>query len=98
MLRMSLGPSSQKTVTHDLMISSARLARKHPGVRLHTHLAENEEDITYTHKMYGYRFGEYIQVTEGACGCVGAHMDGGKRSGPQGSMGSERTAPASAPP
>lgn len=42
MLRMSLGPASQKTVTNDLMLSAARLARKHPGVRLHTHLAENQ--------------------------------------------------------
>ncbi|KAG2453830.1 hypothetical protein HYH02_002037 [Chlamydomonas schloesseri] len=74
MLRISLGPSSQKTVTHELMISSARLARRHPGVRLHTHLAENEEDIVYTHKMYGYRFGEYIQAVEwDKCDCWFAH-------------------------
>ncbi len=42
MLRISLGPASQKTVTNDLMVAAAQLARKHPGVRLHTHLAENE--------------------------------------------------------
>ncbi|KAG2501629.1 hypothetical protein HYH03_000134 [Edaphochlamys debaryana] len=64
MLRISLGPASQKTVTNDLMISAARLARKHPGVRLHTHLAENQEDIEYTHKLYGYRFGQYITAVE----------------------------------
>ncbi|KXZ46467.1 hypothetical protein GPECTOR_43g903 [Gonium pectorale] len=64
MLRMSLGPASQKTVTNDLMVSSARLARKHEGVRLHTHLAENQEDIEYTHRLYGYRFGDYIKKVE----------------------------------
>lgn len=42
MLRIALGPSSQKTVTNDLMLSTAQLARQHPGVRLHTHLAENQ--------------------------------------------------------
>lgn len=42
MLRMNLGPASQKTVTNELMSSSAILARKYEGVRLHTHLAENQ--------------------------------------------------------
>lgn len=42
MLRMALGPASQKTVTNKLMVSAAQLARRYPGVRLHTHLAEND--------------------------------------------------------
>jgi cytosine/adenosine deaminase-related metal-dependent hydrolase len=42
MLRIALGPSSQKTVTNSLMSSTSALARKHPLVRLHTHLAENQ--------------------------------------------------------
>lgn len=42
MLRVALGPSSQKTVTDSLMAASAQLARQHPRVRLHTHLAENQ--------------------------------------------------------
>lgn len=62
MLRMNLGPASQKTVTNELMSSSAQLARKYEGVRLHTHLAENQEDIDYTNKLYGYRFGQYIKT------------------------------------
>ncbi|GIL52730.1 hypothetical protein Vafri_8530 [Volvox africanus] len=74
MLRMSLGPASQKTVTNELMISAARLARKYPGVRLHTHLAENQEDIEYTERLYGYRFGPYISAVEwDQCDCWFAH-------------------------
>ncbi len=61
MLRVCVGPTSQKTVTHELMASCAKLAREHEGVRLHTHLAENAEDVEYTLKMHGYRFGDYIR-------------------------------------
>ena len=42
MLRMSLAPCAPFVVTNDLMIKAAELARKFPGVRLHTHLAENQ--------------------------------------------------------
>ena len=42
MLRMSLAPCAPFVVTNDLMIQAAAMARKHPGVRLHTHLAENQ--------------------------------------------------------
>ncbi|EFJ49445.1 hypothetical protein VOLCADRAFT_89869 [Volvox carteri f. nagariensis] len=74
MLRVSLGPASQKTVTNELMLSAARLAREHPGVRLHTHLAENQEDIEYTERLYGYRFGPYISTVEwDKCDCWFAH-------------------------
>ncbi|GLC40556.1 hypothetical protein PLESTF_001011900 [Pleodorina starrii] len=74
MLRLALGPASQKTVTNELMISAARLARRHPGVRLHTHLAENQEDIEYTERLYGYRFGSYISAVEwDKCDCWFAH-------------------------
>ena len=61
MLRVCVGPTSQKTVTHELMAACAKLAREHEGVRLHTHLAENAEDVEYTLKMHGYRFGDYIR-------------------------------------
>ncbi|MEW5305764.1 MAG: hypothetical protein WDW36_008283 [Sanguina aurantia] len=61
MLRVAVGPASQKTVTNALMSASATLARRHAGVRLHTHLAENQEDITYTQELYGYRFAQYIR-------------------------------------
>lgn len=42
MLRMGLAPCSPFTVTNNLMTEAATLARKYPGVRLHTHLAENQ--------------------------------------------------------
>lgn len=42
MIRMVLAPCSPFTVTMDLMIKAAELARKYEGVRLHTHMAENQ--------------------------------------------------------
>lgn len=42
MIRMVLAPCSPFTVTKDLMIKAAELARKYKGVRLHTHMAENQ--------------------------------------------------------
>ena len=42
MTRMVLAPCSPFTVTKDLFVKAAQLARKHEGVRLHTHMAENQ--------------------------------------------------------
>lgn len=61
MLRVSLAPCSPFTVTNGLMIAAAAIARRHPGVRLHTHLAENQEDVDYSLKVYGVRPGEYLK-------------------------------------
>ena len=61
MLRMSLAPCSPFSVDNELMIKAAEMARQHPGVRLHTHLAENQEDIDYSLKVYGCRPGEYLK-------------------------------------
>ncbi len=61
MLRVAVGPSSQKVVTDSLMVAAAQLARRYPGVRLHTHLAENQEDIVMMKKTHGFRFKQYIQ-------------------------------------
>lgn len=41
--------------------SAAKLARQFPAVRLHTHLAENEQDIEFSLKTYGCRPGGYLQ-------------------------------------
>ena len=43
------------------MKAAAKLAREHEGVRLHTHLAENTEDIEFIEKTFGCRPGEYIK-------------------------------------
>jgi hypothetical protein len=48
-------------VTNDLMVGAARLARQYEGVRLHTHLAENQEDVDFSLKVYGCRPGQYIK-------------------------------------
>ena len=61
MLRMSLAPCASFTVTDELMIKAAKMARQHPGVRLHTHLAENQQDVDYSQKLYGCRPGEYLK-------------------------------------
>ena len=61
MLRVSLAPCAPFNVTNDLMEAAAKLARKYPGVRLHTHLAENQEDVDYSIATYGCRPGQYIK-------------------------------------
>ena len=47
MLQIAVAPCSPFTVSRDLMRESAALARNY-GVRMHTHLAENDHDVLYT--------------------------------------------------
>jgi 8-oxoguanine deaminase len=63
MLHVALAPCSPFSVSRDLMRDSARLARKH-GVRLHTHLAENAEDVNYSIEKFGVRPGQYAEDLE----------------------------------
>jgi cytosine/adenosine deaminase-related metal-dependent hydrolase len=60
MLRVVVAPCSPFTVSNDLMRASAELARSY-GVHLHTHLAENDNDISYSLEVYGMRPGDYAQ-------------------------------------
>ncbi|GLT09595.1 8-oxoguanine deaminase [Sulfitobacter porphyrae] len=60
MCRVGLAPCSPFSVSRDLMRQTAFLARD-KGVMLHTHLAENEEDIAYSQEMFGCRPGQYAQ-------------------------------------
>lgn len=53
MTRIVLAPCSPFSVTPDLMRESAAMARSYPGVRLHTHLAENKSDVTYSLEKFG---------------------------------------------
>jgi len=54
MLQIALAPCSPFSVTQDLMIESARMAR-HYGVGLHTHLAESLDEERYTLDKYQLR-------------------------------------------
>lgn len=59
MLRMTLAPCSPFSVSPDLMRESAALARSYPGIRLHTHLAENMSDIDYSLATFNMTPGDY---------------------------------------
>ena len=60
MVRVGLAPCSPFSVSRDLMRDTAILARD-KGVMLHTHLAENDEDIAYSLAKFGCRPGEYAE-------------------------------------
>lgn len=60
MCRVGIAPCSPFSVSTDLMRDAAVLARD-KGVMLHTHLAENEEDIAYSLATFGCRPGQYAQ-------------------------------------
>jgi len=60
MLRIGVAPCSPFSVSRELMRDAAILARD-KGVMLHTHLAENDEDIAYSLEKFGCRPGEYAQ-------------------------------------
>lgn len=61
MLRITLAPCSPFTVSRDLMRESAAMARSYPGVRLHTHLAENTSDVEYSLEKFGQSPGDYAE-------------------------------------
>jgi len=60
MLRVVLAPCSPFTVSQELMRETARLARAR-GLTLHTHLAENDSDIAFSHKTFGMGPTEYVR-------------------------------------
>ncbi len=60
MTRVGVAPCSPFSVTRDLMRDAAVLARD-KGVMLHTHLAENDEDIAYSLEKFGCRPGQYAE-------------------------------------
>ena len=60
MVRVGLAPCSPFSVSRDLMREAAVLARD-KGVMLHTHLAENDEDVAYSLARFGCRPGQYAQ-------------------------------------
>lgn len=60
MVRVGVAPCSPFSVTRDLMRNAASLARD-KGVMMHTHLAENDEDIAYSLEKFGCRPGQYAE-------------------------------------
>ena len=60
MVRVGLAPCSPFSVSRDLMREAALLARD-KGVMLHTHLAENDEDIAYSLAQFVCRPGQYAE-------------------------------------
>lgn len=61
LLRVGVAPCSPFSVSRELMRDAAQLARRH-GVRLHTHLAENDDDVAYSREKFGCRPGEYAET------------------------------------
>ncbi len=64
-----LAPCSPFSVTSDLMRESAKLAREF-GVRLHTHLAETEDEEQFCLEKFGYRPVGYMQEVDWVGGDV----------------------------
>ena len=60
MTRIVVAPCSPFSVSRELMRDAAMLAREH-GVSLHTHLAENDNDIAYTREKFGCTPAEYAE-------------------------------------
>jgi cytosine/adenosine deaminase-related metal-dependent hydrolase len=58
--RVGIAPCSPFSVSRGLMQDAARLARD-KKVMLHTHLAENDEDIAYSLEKFGCRPGQYAE-------------------------------------
>jgi cytosine/adenosine deaminase-related metal-dependent hydrolase len=69
MVRVGLAPCSPFSVSVGLMRDTALLARD-KGVMLHTHLAENDEDVAYSLEKFGCRPGQYAED----CGWTGADV------------------------
>lgn len=60
MTQVALAPCSPFSVSEELMVETARLARKH-GVRLHTHLAETTDENEFCLATMGVRPADYLE-------------------------------------
>ena len=60
MVNVAVAPCSPFSVSRDLMRQSALLARNY-GVRLHTHLAENDHDLAYSREKFNCTPTQYAQ-------------------------------------
>lgn len=64
MLRVGLAPCSPFSVSQDLMRESARMARAHPNVGLHTHLCETLDEDRFCMEKFGLRPIDYAESVE----------------------------------
>jgi len=60
MTQVAVAPCSPFSVSRDLMRTSAELARS-LGVRLHTHLAENDHDLAYSQSRFQCTPTQYVE-------------------------------------
>ena len=60
MVRVAVAPCSPFSVSQELMRDAALLARD-KGVMLHTHLAEDADDVAFSLERFGCRPGEYAE-------------------------------------
>ena len=60
MVRVAVAPCSPFSVTRELMVGAAELARRR-GVRLHTHLAETIDEDAYCKERFGCTPAEYAE-------------------------------------
>ena len=60
MRRIAIAPCSPFSVSRDLMRESAAMARS-LRVSLHTHLAENDQDVSYSREKFGKTPAEYAE-------------------------------------
>ncbi|MEO1581741.1 MAG: 8-oxoguanine deaminase [Pseudomonadota bacterium] len=81
MVQIALAPCSPFSVTPELMRESAALARRH-GVRLHTHLAETEDENAFCLEQFGQRPLDYLESLDWLADDVwlahGIHFDRGE--------------------
>jgi cytosine/adenosine deaminase-related metal-dependent hydrolase len=61
MLRIGIAPCSPFAVTNELMRDAAGFARAR-GLRLHTHLAENDRDVAFTRERFRCTPAEYAEA------------------------------------
>ncbi|MFT4047483.1 MAG: 8-oxoguanine deaminase [Solimonas sp.] len=64
MLRIGLAPCSPFSVSAELMRETARMARRHRQVRLHTHLGETLDEDRYCLQKFGLRPVDYAESLE----------------------------------
>lgn len=69
MTHITLAPCSPFSVSEELMVATAELARQH-GVTLHTHLAETGDEKSFCLRMFGLRPLDYLEKVNWLAGDV----------------------------